>query len=76
MLARLPLISGALNHVIQVRYDAGRAKRLAMVVEIEAPWIAGTFGKDFERVTGGVITPEARVDGHALRLRRTRLAHV
>ena len=66
VLARLPLVSGALNHVIQVRNDARRAERLAVVVEIDAPRIARAFGEDFELVPRRVIPPDARVDRHAL----------
>src|SRR5438128_2561480 len=61
-LARLPLISGALNHVVQVRNDAGRAERLPIFVESNAPGIARTFGKYLELVLRRVISPKARVD--------------
>jgi len=63
MLARLPLISGALNHVIQVRDDAGRAKRLAMVIEINAPRIAGALGKNFEHVSCRMIAQRPALIG-------------
>src|SRR3954447_822986 len=41
MLARLPLVSGALNDVIQVRNNAGGRERLTMFVEVDAPGVAG-----------------------------------
>src|SRR5690349_8839972 len=76
VLACLPLIPGALNHVIQVRNDAGRTERLAVIVEINTPRIAGAFGKDLELVALRMKSPDARVKGHALSLRRARLADV
>src|SRR4051794_6130308 len=74
MLAGLPLVSGALNDVIQMRNDAGCAKRLAMLVEVNAPRIAGAFGEHFENLPRRVISPDAGVNRHALRLWRARLA--
>src|SRR4051812_21745893 len=62
MLARLPLVSGALNDVKQMRNDAGRAKPLAMLVEVDAPRIAGAFGENLENVPCRVISPDACVD--------------
>ena len=71
--ARLSLISGALNHVIQVWNDARRAERLAMFVKVNAPWIARALGKYLELMARRVIPPKPRVDRHSFRLRRARL---
>src|SRR4051812_25278521 len=76
MFACLPLVTGALNYVIQVRNNACRAKRLTMVVEVDTPGIARPLGENFERVPCWVITPDAGVNRHALRLWRARLAHI
>ena len=76
MLARLPLVPAALNDVIQVRNHAGRAKRLAVVVEIDAPRIARAFGEDFELVPRRMIPPDGRVERDAIGIRRARLADV
>ena len=66
VLAGLTLVAAALNHVIQVRDHAGREKRLALVVEIDAPRIARAVGEDFEHVLRGVIAPDAGIDRRAL----------
>ena len=47
--APLPLVAGALDDVEQMRNHAGRQKRLAVVVEVDAPGIAGAVAKDLER---------------------------
>ena len=62
VLPGLPLIPAALNHVIQVRNHAGGEEGLAVVVEIDAPGIAGAVGEDFEFVPRRVIAPDAGVD--------------
>ncbi len=61
--AGLPLVSRTLDDVVQVRNHAGRAERLAVVVEIDAPRIAGSFGEDFELVPRGMISPNAALSG-------------
>src|SRR3954452_9852234 len=62
MLAGLALVSGALNDVKQVRNDAGRAKRLAMFIEVDAPRIACPFGENFEIMPRWVESPDAGVN--------------
>ena len=74
VLAGLPLVAAALNHVIQVRDDAGGDERLAVVVEIDAPGIARAVGEDLEDVPRRVIAPDAGVDRRALVVGRARLA--
>jgi hypothetical protein len=45
MLTGLPLVSAALNHVEHVRNYANRNKGVTVVVPVDAPGIAGAFGK-------------------------------
>src|SRR5436190_18304571 len=68
--------SSTLNHMEQMRDDAGFDDALAILVEINAPGIARAFGKNFEFVFDGVVAPYARVDPRALAVRRTRLADI
>ena len=72
--AGLPLVAAALNDVVQVRDDAGRAERLAVVVEVDAPRVARALGEDFELVPRRMIAPDAGVERHALVVGRARLA--
>ena len=76
VLAGLPLVAGARNHVIQVRDDAGGRERVAVVVEVEAPRIAGALGEDLEGLPGRVIAPDRAVELLTLGIRRSRLADV
>ena len=73
--ASLPLVSRTLDDVVQVRNHAGRAKCLAVVVEIDAPRIAGSFGENFELVPRGMVSPDGRVERNAVAVGRARLAH-
>ena len=52
------------------------AKRLAAVVEVDAPGVARAVGEDLELVPRGMIAPDAGVDRRALVGRRARLADV
>src|SRR3569623_78632 len=74
MLACLPLVTAALNDVIQVRNDTGGQKALALVVEIVAPRVARAVSENFELVLRRMIAPDARVNRRALIVRRARLA--
>ncbi len=74
MLARLPLIAPALNHVETMRNHARLAEGLAIFVEVESPWIARPLGKNFEDVLGGMVAPDPGVEWLALCVRRTGLA--
>src|SRR5947208_364587 len=74
MLPRLALVAAALDDVEAVRDDAGLDERLAVLVEVEAPWIAGAVGEHLELVLGRMVTPDARVDRHAVLLGHSRLA--
>ena len=74
VLARLTLVAGAGQDVIQVRDHAGRVEELAASVVIEAPRIARALGEDLEDTAGRVEAPDAGVDLHALFVGRTRLA--
>ena len=49
MAAGLPLITRTLNDMVEVWNHAGRAKRLSLVVEIDAPGIARAVGERLER---------------------------
>ena len=62
MFAALPLITPALNHVKQMRNDAGFFKQLAVFVEIKTPRIARAFGENFKNLFRGMITPDAGID--------------
>ena len=66
VLARLPLVAPALDHVIEVRDDAGRDDHLAAGVEVDAPGVARAVGEDLEDVAGRVVAPDARVDRRAI----------
>ena len=57
-----------------MRDDAGFDEGLAVLVEVEAPGVAGAVGEDLEDVPGRMIAPDAGVDRHALVVRRARLA--
>ena len=69
MLARLPLVPAPLDHVIEMRDDAGRDDHLAAGVEVDAPGVAGAVGEDLEDVPGRVVAPDARVDRACARRR-------
>src|SRR5689334_14613966 len=76
VLARLPLVASALDDVIQVRNHARCAKRLAMIVEVDTPGIAGALGEYFKLLTRWMIAPDARVDRDAFALGRARFANL
>src|SRR5579884_2847340 len=57
-----------------MRNHACLDEALAVLVEIYAPGIARAFGKIFERVLDGMITPDAAGDDGAVLVGRTGLA--
>src|SRR5262245_356032 len=68
--ASLPVKTAALNHVEEMRNNAGFDDALAVFIEVNAPGIAGAFGEQFENVFGGMITPDAGIQACALAVRR------
>ena len=76
VLARLPLVARALDDVVQVLDDARGRERMAVVVEVEAPRIAGAFGEHLEDVLRRMVAPDAAVQLLALGVRRAGLADV
>src|SRR6266567_1722255 len=60
MRTRLAMIASALDHMEQVRNDAGFDDALAVLVKINSPWIARAFGEKLENVFGGMIAPDSR----------------
>ena len=62
VLAGLALVSRALDDVIQVLDHAGGREGVAVVVEVEAPRIAGAFGEDFEHVLRRMEAPDPAVE--------------
>src|SRR5260370_40239006 len=62
--AVLTNVRPARNHVEGVRNHADGQERLTVGIEIEAPGIAGSFGKNIELLGRKVITPDRRVQPH------------
>ena len=69
VLAALPVIDAAGDHVPEVRNDAGADQQLALGVVVDAPRIAEPVRHDLEHVVGRVIAPDAAVDVDARRPR-------
>src|SRR4051812_2426425 len=65
MFAALAEVSRALNHVIEVRDDAGGHEHLAVVVPVDAPLIAAALGENLEGLLCGVQAPYAAVERRA-----------
>src|SRR5580765_6417323 len=72
--AALPLVAGALNDVPEVRDYARLDKALAVLVEVNAPGIARSFGEHLEDASRGVKPPDRRIDALTVLLRCARLA--
>ena len=64
--ASLTLVTCTLNNVIQMRNDTGCEKRLASIVEIDAPRIARAVCKHFEGMASGMVSPDPCVEGLAI----------
>src|SRR4051812_43598030 len=62
--------------MIQVRNYARGHKRIADVVEIEAPLVAHAFGEDLEDFFRRMIAPDTRVEREPLGIARARFADV
>ena len=62
LLASLPLVTGALDHVPEVRNHTGFNNDLTVGVKVDAPGIAGAFGEDLEFMFDGVIPPDGGID--------------
>ena len=76
MFAALTLVTPALDHVPEVRDDAGFDPGLAAFVEVEAPGIARAFGENFEQLLGRMITPHGGINPLAVLLGGAGLADV
>jgi hypothetical protein len=76
VLSALAVVAPALDHVPEVRDDAGLDEHLAVLVEVDAPGIAGSLGEPFKDLLEGVIAPDRGVHGDALVVRRAGLAHL
>src|SRR5260370_42701759 len=74
MASPLPLVTGALNNVENVRDDACFTKRLPVIVKVQAPGIARPVGEDFEDMARRLVAPDPGVDRHALVVRCAGLA--
>ena len=74
--AGLALVSRARDHVVQMRDDAGGRESLAVVVEVEAPRVAGAFGEDLEDVPGRMVAPDRRRSAAGARRQAPGLADV
>ena len=61
MLAGLTLVVCSLDDMVQVRDHAGCDEGLAVVIEIDPPWIGGSPGEDFEAVLGRMVSPDGGV---------------
>ena len=62
VLAALPVIDAAGNHMPQMRDHAGGDEELAVIVEIEAPGIAEAMRDDLEAILRWVVAQDATVD--------------
>ena len=76
VLAGLTFVSPSLDHMVQVRDDARREKRLAVGVEVNSPGVAGSFEEDLEFVSRRMITPDRGVEALAILVGRAWLADV
>src|SRR5687767_4205771 len=72
----LPFVTGAVDHVEEMRNDAGFNMGLTIFVEVDAPGIAGAFGENFKDLAGRMITENSGVDAGAVLVRGARLADV
>ena len=63
MTARLAQITGTGNHVESVGNDTRLNDRLAVLVEVEPPWVGSAVRDHLEHLAGRVVAPEAGIDG-------------
>ena len=61
MLAGLTLVVCPLDDMVQVRDHTGGDEGLAVVIEIDTPWIGGPPGEDLELVRRRMVSPDGRV---------------
>src|SRR5438477_7452838 len=62
--AGLADVGAARNHVKEMRDDTGSQERLPVCVEVEAPGVAGAFGKDLELACREAVTPHGGIHLH------------
>ena len=74
VLASLPLVAAALDHVVEMRDHAGRGEGIADLVEVDPPGITCALREHLELVPHRVIPPDAGVELHAIAIGRARLA--
>ena len=74
VLARLTLVAGAGQDMIQMRDHTGRIEEFAAGVVVETPRVTRAFRKDLEDMAGWMEAPDPGVDLHALRVGNARLA--
>src|SRR5205807_4477445 len=74
MRSRLTMVMASLRDMEQMRNYARFHDALAMLVEIYAPGIAGAFAEKLEDMFGGMIPPDAGIDGRAFVVGRPGLA--
>ena len=75
MLPGLPLVARALDDVEEVRNHARLGKEIAVRIPINPPRIARAVREHLEFLPLRLVAPHARIDLHAILVRRTRLAH-
>ncbi len=73
--AGLPQVAGAGNHMEGVGDDAGLDDGLAVLVEIQTPWVGRAVRDHLEDMPRGMVPPDAGVDGNALGIGRAGFAH-
>ena len=74
VLTRLPLIAGSGDDVIQMRNDARRDERVALLVEVQSPRVAGSFREHFELVPLRMVSPDTCVEFGSLVVGSARFA--
>ena len=62
VLAALPVVTRALDDVVEVRNHARRDETLPVIVEVDAPLVARAPREDVELVPFRVVPPNRRVD--------------
>jgi hypothetical protein len=62
ILAVHALVMGAGNEVPHVADDVVGEEGLAVFVPVEAPWVGGAVGDDFENFARGMVAPDGAVE--------------